>query len=118
MGQWPRGICVARYDFGSNSDRHAGRRHRLGVAGRSLSFGVLARCTQHMLSLAAGALMATAFMHLLPRSVRGQRAHDLFLVLLLGLVFFFLLDKAELCTMDTTPPRRAFGGWPWSRAWT
>jgi zinc and cadmium transporter len=31
-----------------------------------LSFGVLARYTQHMLSLAAGALLATAFMHLLP----------------------------------------------------
>jgi len=62
-----------------------------------LSFGVLARYTQHMLSLAAGALMATAFMHLLPEAFEGGvDAHDLFLVLLLGLVFFFLLDKAEL----------------------
>jgi len=62
-----------------------------------LSFGVLARYTQHMLSLAAGALMATAFMHLLPEAFEGQAsAHDLFLTLLLGLVFFFLLDKAEL----------------------
>jgi zinc and cadmium transporter len=63
----------------------------------ALSFGVLARYTQHMLSLAAGALMATAFMHLLPEAFEGQAsAHDLFLTLLLGLVFFFLLDKAEL----------------------
>ena len=62
-----------------------------------LSFGVLARYTQHMLSLAAGALLATAFMHLLPEAVESQAsAHDLFLVLLLGVVFFFLLDKAEL----------------------
>lgn len=62
-----------------------------------LSFGVLARCTQHMLSLAAGALLATAFMHLLPEAFESQAgAHDLFLTLLLGLVFFFLLDKAEL----------------------
>lgn len=62
-----------------------------------LSFGVLARYTQHMLSLAAGALMATAFMHLLPEAFESQLgAHDLFLTLLLGLVFFFLLDKAEL----------------------
>lgn len=62
-----------------------------------LSFGVLARYTQHMLSLAAGALMATAFMHLLPEAFESQAsAHDLFLTLLLGLVFFFLLDKAEL----------------------
>ncbi len=63
----------------------------------ALSFGVLARYTQHMLSLAAGALMATAFMHLLPEAFESQAgAHDLFLTLLIGLVFFFLLDKAEL----------------------
>jgi zinc and cadmium transporter len=62
-----------------------------------LSFGVLARFTQHMLSLAAGALLATAFMHLLPEAFESQSsAHDLFLTLLVGLVFFFLLDKAEL----------------------
>jgi zinc and cadmium transporter len=63
----------------------------------ALSFGALGRYTQHMLSLAAGALMATAFMHLLPEAFESQAgARDLFLVLLVGLVFFFLLDKAEL----------------------
>ncbi len=62
-----------------------------------LSFGLLARYTQHMLSLAAGALMATAFMHLLPEAFESQAgAKDLFMTLLIGLVFFFLLDKAEL----------------------
>jgi len=62
-----------------------------------LSFGVLSRYTQHMLSLAAGALLATAFMHLLPEAFESQvSAHDLFMTLLAGLVFFFLLDKAEL----------------------
>lgn len=63
----------------------------------ALSFGLLARYTQHMLSLAAGALLATAFMHLLPEAFEsGVGPHDLFPVLLVGLVFFFLLDKAEL----------------------
>ena len=62
-----------------------------------LSFGVLARYTQHMLSLAAGALLATAFMHLLPEAFEGGvSADNLFATLLVGLVFFFLLDKAEL----------------------
>ena len=62
-----------------------------------LSFGILSRYTQHMLSLAAGALLATAFMHLLPEAFESQAsAHDLFLTLLVGLIFFFLLDKAEL----------------------
>lgn len=63
----------------------------------ALSFGVLARYTQHMLSLAAGALLATAFMHLLPEAFESQAgAQELFGTLLVGLVFFFLLDKAEL----------------------
>lgn len=62
-----------------------------------LSFGVLTRYTQHMLSLAAGALLATAFMHLLPEAFESQAgAKELFATLLVGLVFFFLLDKAEL----------------------
>jgi zinc and cadmium transporter len=50
-----------------------------------------------MLSLAAGALMATAFLHLLPEAFESEAgAHELFLTLLVGLLFFFLLDKAEL----------------------
>lgn len=62
-----------------------------------LSFGVMARYTRHMLSLAAGALLATAFMHLLPEAFESQiDPQRLFFVLLVGLVFFFLLDKAEL----------------------
>jgi len=62
-----------------------------------LSFGLLARYTQHMLSLAAGALLATGFMHLLPEAFESQAgADELFATLLGGLVFFFLLDKAEL----------------------
>jgi zinc and cadmium transporter len=52
---------------------------------------------QHLLSLAAGALLATSFMHLLPEAFESEAgAQALFTVLLVGLVFFFLLDKAEL----------------------
>jgi len=62
-----------------------------------LSFGVASRYTQHMLSLAAGALLATAFLHLLPEAFEaGVEPHNLFVTLLFGLLFFFLLDKAEL----------------------
>jgi zinc and cadmium transporter len=51
----------------------------------------------HLLSLAAGALLATAFMQLLPEAFESDaRAHALFTTLLVGVVFFFLLDKAEL----------------------
>jgi len=52
---------------------------------------------QYLLSLAAGALLATAFMHLLPEAFESAvEPSALFGVLLLGLVLFFLLDKAEL----------------------
>jgi zinc and cadmium transporter len=58
---------------------------------------VLARHTQHLLSFAAGALLATAFVNLLPEAFeKGADSHGLFATLLGGLIFFFLLDKAEL----------------------
>ncbi|MFN3377107.1 MAG: ZIP family metal transporter [Burkholderiaceae bacterium] len=67
---------------------------RLGMDGKG---GAGRVGSQHLLSLAAGALLATAFMHLLPEAFESQAgAHDLFLTLLVGVVFFFLLDKAEL----------------------
>ena len=70
------------------------------VAHMLMGLGVNSRTgvgPQHLLSLAAGALLATAFMHLLPEAFESQAdAHHLFAVLLGGLVFFFLLDKAEL----------------------
>lgn len=62
-----------------------------------LGLAVMGRFTQHLLSLAAGALLATAFMHLLPEAFESAiSAKALFATLLVGLVFFFLLDKAEL----------------------
>ncbi len=51
----------------------------------------------HLLSLAAGALLAVAFMHLLPEAFESDAgAQALFTTLLAAIVFFFLLDKAEL----------------------
>ncbi|WP_310625470.1 ZIP family metal transporter [Limnohabitans sp.] len=66
-----------------------------------LAYALLSRFTQHLLSLAAGALLATAFTRLLPEAFElsvtaGVSAQALFATLLVGLVFFFLLDKAEL----------------------
>lgn len=52
---------------------------------------------QSLLSLAAGALLATAFMHLLPEAFESPAPpQHLFTTLLVGIVFFFLLTKAEL----------------------
>ena len=62
-----------------------------------LTQALLARWSRALLSLAAGALLSTALMHLLPEAFEsGMDVHELFGTLLGGLVFFFLLDKAEL----------------------
>src|SRR6218665_810022 len=85
-------IALATLATGMGSVWLAALLMRLGLGGRNGSVG-----PQHLLSLAAGVLLATAFMHLLPEAFEGQaEAHDLFATLLVGLVFFFLLDKAEL----------------------
>ena len=72
---------------------------------------------QHLLSLAAGALLSTAFMHLLPEAFESDISpQTLFGVLLAGVVFFFLLDKAELWhhghehAAPTLPVHAAHGG--------
>jgi len=85
-------IIVATLVAGIGSVWLAALLLRVGV--RSGSGGVN---SQHLLSLAAGALLATAFMHLLPEAFESRiEPALLFGVLLFGLVFFFLLDKAEL----------------------
>jgi zinc and cadmium transporter len=82
-----------------------------------LTYGVLARFTQHLLSLAAGALLATAFMHLLPEAVESSAgAKELFATLLACLIFFFLLDKAELYHHGHEHGHRAEQGVPHDHA--
>jgi zinc and cadmium transporter len=63
----------------------------------SLTVGVLSRLVKGLVSLSAGVLLGTALMHVLPEAFESQAgAHDLFLTLLAGLLFFWLLEKAEL----------------------
>ena len=59
---------------------------------------LLDRYHHHMLSLAAGVLLATAFLTLLPEALEGVggEPHPVLLTLLASLVLFFILDKAEL----------------------
>jgi zinc and cadmium transporter len=50
-----------------------------------------------LVSVSAGLLMGTALLHLLPEAFESAAdPHPLFLTLLGGLMFFFLLEKAEL----------------------
>ena len=58
---------------------------------------VIGRIVPHMVSISAGVLLGTALLHLLPEAFEGQvDPHRLFMTLLGGLLFFFLLEKAEL----------------------
>jgi zinc and cadmium transporter len=87
-------IVIATLCAGIGSVWLAALLMRLGVPSRSDNAKIGAH---HLLSLAAGALLATAFMHLLPEAFESDTGpHALFATLLVGLVFFFLLDKAEL----------------------
>ncbi|AKJ28105.1 ZIP family metal transporter [Caldimonas brevitalea] len=63
----------------------------------SLTLSVLSKLVRHLVSLSAGVLLGTALIHVLPEAFEGATdPHELFLTLLGGLLFFFLLEKAEL----------------------
>jgi zinc and cadmium transporter len=63
----------------------------------ALTVSVLSKLVRHLVSLSTGVLLGTALLDLLPEAFEGHASsHNLFLTLLLGLLFFFLLEKAEL----------------------
>ena len=63
----------------------------------SLTRAVLARVVQHLLSLSTGVLLGTALLDILPEAFESKASPQaLFATLLCGLMFFFLLEKAEL----------------------
>ncbi|TDM09303.1 MAG: ZIP zinc transporter [Ideonella sp. MAG2] len=67
------------------------------VIAASLTVHVLGRVVKHLVSLSAGVLLATSLLHVLPEAFESQvEPHNLFVTLLAGLLFFFLLEKAEL----------------------
>jgi zinc and cadmium transporter len=63
-----------------------------------LTVTVLARVVKSLVSLSAGLLLGTSLLHVLPEAFEAKVAqpHALFAVLLAGLIFFWLLEKAEL----------------------
>jgi len=63
----------------------------------ALTVHVLGRLVKSLVSLSAGLLLGTALLLILPEAFEGAASpHPLFATLLLGLLFFFLLEKAEL----------------------
>lgn len=67
------------------------------VIAASLTVGLLTRVVHSLVSLSAGVLLATALLNVLPEAFEGDaNPQSLFATLLAGLMFFFLLEKAEL----------------------
>ena len=63
----------------------------------SLTLTLLGRIVKHLVSLSVGVLLGTALLHVLPEAFESDvEPHRLFATLLGGLIFFFLLEKAEL----------------------
>jgi len=63
----------------------------------SLTVAVLGRVVKSLVSLSAGVLLGTALLHVLPEAFElGASPQALFATLLGGLLFFWLLEKAEL----------------------
>ena len=63
----------------------------------SLTVSLLGRIVKHLVSLSTGVLLGTALLHVLPEAFEGGAdPHRLFMTLLGGLMFFFLLEKAEI----------------------
>lgn len=63
----------------------------------TLVVGVLGRLVRSMVSLSVGILLGTATLQVLPEAFESQvEPHRLFATLLAGLLFFFLLEKADL----------------------
>jgi len=63
----------------------------------ALTAPILAVLVRHLVSLSTGVLLGTALLHVLPEAFESHASpHALFLTLLGGLLFFFLLEKAEL----------------------
>jgi zinc and cadmium transporter len=62
-----------------------------------LTLSVLGRLVKHLVSLSAGVLLGTALLHVLPEAFESKAPPQaLFGTLLGGLLFFWLLEKAEL----------------------
>jgi zinc and cadmium transporter len=62
-----------------------------------LSFGLLARMAERMLSLSVGIMLSTSLLHAMPEALESKAAPEsLFATLLAGLLTFFLLEKVAI----------------------
>lgn len=65
----------------------------VGVVTLALKDKILNKILLILIGLSAGALMGGAFLHLLPEAVEKSKGLDVYLLVLVGFILFFLIEK-------------------------
>jgi zinc and cadmium transporter len=65
----------------------------VGVVSLALKDKILNKILLILIGLSAGALMGGAFLHLLPEAVEKSSGLDVYLIVLVGFILFFLIEK-------------------------
>jgi zinc and cadmium transporter len=65
----------------------------VGVLTLALKDKILSKILLVLIGLSAGALMGGAFLHLLPEAVENNSGLDVYLVVIIGFILFFLIEK-------------------------
>jgi zinc and cadmium transporter len=65
----------------------------IGVFTLALKDKILDKILLILIGLSAGALMGAAFLDLLPEAVKNSKGSDVFIIVLVGFILFFLIEK-------------------------
>ena len=65
----------------------------VGIFTLALKDTILNKILLILVSLSAGALMGGAFLHLIPESIEVSNGSDIFIVVLIGFILFFIIEK-------------------------
>jgi len=65
----------------------------IGIFTLAINENILKKILLVLVSLSAGALMGGAFLHLIPESIEGANGADIFIVVLIGFIIFFIIEN-------------------------
>ena len=65
----------------------------IGIFTLAINENILKKILLILVSLSAGALMGGAFLHLIPESIQEANGSDIFIVVLIGFILFFIIEK-------------------------
>ncbi|MEE8566066.1 MAG: ZIP family metal transporter [Candidatus Thermoplasmatota archaeon] len=65
----------------------------IGIFTLSINENILKKIVLVLVSLSAGALMGGAFLHLIPESIEVASGSNIFIIVLIGFIIFFIIEK-------------------------